>query len=123
MRHKGCYARDTGGPPGKCRGAACEIQEMPFGEVQGALLVRYRGIVVVTLKETIFDPQGEAVKNSLVAMGFSSVTKVRMGKYIVVYLEALNEEEAREKLADMARRLLANPVTETYEISLVEVPN
>ncbi len=96
---------------------------MRFGEVQGVLLVRYRGTVVVTLKETIFDPQGEAVKNSLVAMGFSSVTKVRMGKHIIVYLEALNEEEAREKLADMARRLLANPVTETYEISLVEVPD
>ncbi|MBE3519062.1 MAG: phosphoribosylformylglycinamidine synthase subunit PurS [Firmicutes bacterium] len=82
----------------------------------------YKGTVIVTLKESIFDPQGEAVKNSLVAMGFSSVTKVRMGKHIVVYVEAQNEIEAREKLTDMARRLLANPVTETYEISLVEVP-
>jgi len=83
--------------------------------------VRYRGTVIVTLKETIFDPQGEAVKNSLVAMGFSSVAGVRMGKHIVVYFEARDGVEAQEKLGSMARRLLANPVTETYEISLVEV--
>lgn len=84
--------------------------------------MHYRGTVVVTLKETIFDPQGEAVKNSLVAMGYSCVTAVRMGKHIIVHLEASDEAEARGRLEDMARRLLANPVTETFEVFVTEVP-
>jgi len=80
--------------------------------------LRFKGEVIVRLKEGIFDPQGAAVKGSLQAMGYDQVDTVRMGKHIVVYLEAADSEEASRLLAEMARRLLANPVTETYEVSV-----
>jgi phosphoribosylformylglycinamidine synthase len=48
--------------------------------------MKFKGTVTVWLKESIFDPQGAAVKGSLETMGFSSVERVRMGKNIVVSL-------------------------------------
>lgn len=83
--------------------------------------MKYRGIVTVALKDGIFDPQGEAVKNSLHALGYNQVDKVRVGKHIVVYLSARNLDEARALLSEMANKLLANPVTETFRVDVEEV--
>jgi len=82
--------------------------------------MRFKGTVTVALKEGIFDPQGAAVKGSLEALGYSQVRRVRMGKDIVIDLEAGSADEAKALLEDMARKLLANPVTELFRISVVE---
>ncbi|MGI6643249.1 MAG: phosphoribosylformylglycinamidine synthase subunit PurS [Bacillota bacterium] len=81
--------------------------------------MKFKGIVTVVLKEGIFDPQGEAVKGSLVSMGFEQVSRVRIGKNIAVELDTQTQEEASDMLDEMARKLLANPVIETYEIQVV----
>lgn len=82
--------------------------------------MKFRGTVTVWLKDGIFDPQGAAVKGSLETMGFKEVTRVRIGKDIVVSLEAGNLREARSVLEDMSRKLLANPVTEAYRVEVEE---
>lgn len=80
--------------------------------------MKFRGTVVVALKEGIFDPQGEAVRGSLQALGYKGLSRVRMGKHIVLHLEAESRTAAEETLNEMARRLLANPVTETFSVSV-----
>jgi phosphoribosylformylglycinamidine synthase len=56
--------------------------------------MRFKGTVTVALKEGIFDPQGAAVKGSLDALGYAQVRRVRMGKDIVIDLEAGSADEA-----------------------------
>ena len=73
--------------------------------------------VIVTLKEELLDPQGDAVKNALRALGFEEVAGVRVGKYIEVTIDAPRADE-RERVSAMCKKLLANPVIEdaTFEV-------
>lgn len=80
----------------------------------------YLGRVFVTLKKSVLDPQGDAVRKGLNTMGYKEVKDVRVGKYIEVQLEASSLEESRQKLEEMCQRLLANPVIEEYRIEMVE---
>lgn len=80
----------------------------------------YLGRVFVTLKKSVLDPQGDAVRKGLNTMGYKEVKDVRVGKYIEVQLEASSLEESRQKLEEMCERLLANPVIEEYRIEMVE---
>lgn len=82
--------------------------------------MKFIGTVTVALKEGIFDPQGEAVRSSLVAMGYDGVNKVRMGKDIVLSLEASDVAEAEALLDEMSRKLLARSVTEFYHLKVEE---
>jgi phosphoribosylformylglycinamidine synthase PurS subunit len=82
--------------------------------------MKFIGTVTVALKEGIFDPQGEAVRSSLVAMGYDGVNKVRMGKDIVLSLEASDVAEAEALLDEMSRKLLASSVTEFYHSKVEE---
>lgn len=71
--------------------------------------------VHVMLKDGVLDPQGEAVRHALGAMGFEGVEAVRQGKVIDLDLtEGATEADVR----DMCEKLLANTVIERYEIEL-----
>ena len=78
----------------------------------------YRARVFVTLKEGVLDPQGKAVRQGLVSMGYTSIDEVRVGRYIVLTVNAPGELEARSQVDEVCRRLLANPVIEDYEFEL-----
>ena len=65
--------------------------------------------VLVRPKSGILDPQGEAVRRALPALGFGGVKTVRIGRLVEMEVESANEVEG------MCRRLLANPITEEYE--------
>ena len=69
--------------------------------------------VLVRPKAGILDPQGEAVKGALPALGFGGVKSVRVGRLIEMELEGADEVDA------MCRRLLANPTIEEYEWEVV----
>ncbi len=85
--------------------------------------MRYKAEIHVTLKRTVNDPQGLAIRGGLHSLGYEGVEAVRAGKYIEVWLEAESAEEA-ERLADeMSDRLLANPVIEDYEVVVGEAPS
>ena len=75
--------------------------------------------VIVTPKAVVNDPQGATVKQGLVALGFREVTDVRVGKYIEVNLEGTTEHEARQRVDEMCRQLLANHVIEDFHFDLV----
>ncbi|WP_017324051.1 phosphoribosylformylglycinamidine synthase subunit PurS [Synechococcus sp. PCC 7336] len=77
--------------------------------------------IVVSLRPSVLDPAGTAVQHSLHQLGYDSVSGVRIGKYITLDLAAADETAAREQLAVMCDRLLANPVIENYDIELTPV--
>ncbi len=80
--------------------------------------MEYQAYIKVMLKPTVLDPQGVAVKNSLVTMGYDAVKSLRVGKHLELKLEAANESDARRLVNDMCDKLLANPVVEEYHIQL-----
>ena len=75
--------------------------------------------VYVTYKDSVLDPQGEAVKGAVHRMGYTQIEEVRMGKYfeIQVAKDADSIEETIEAICD---KLLANVNMETYRYELVE---
>lgn len=77
-----------------------------------------RARVFVTLKPSVFDPQGATVAGALHALGFASVTDVRQGKYFELDIDVATAEDARCIAADAADKLLANPVIEGYRVEI-----
>lgn len=78
----------------------------------------YSARVDVMLKPGISDPQGQTIEKALPVLGYEGVTGVRVGKRIELEVEAANADEARSKVQEMCERLLANPVIESYEVSI-----
>ncbi len=76
--------------------------------------------VLVRLKPGILDVQGAAVKRALAGLGFGELTDLRVGKVIEVELDAATAATARERVAEMCRQLLANPVLEDYAIEIAD---
>jgi phosphoribosylformylglycinamidine synthase subunit PurS len=81
--------------------------------------VRFEVSVEVRLRPGIADPQGATIERALPALGFEGVHDVRVGKAIRFTVEAQDEAEARSTAEKMAERLLANPVIEDAEISVL----
>ena len=74
--------------------------------------------VYVMLKTGVLDPQGEAVRHALGALGFDGVQGVRQGKVIELNLAATDKAEAEVEVKKMCEKLLANTVIESYQIEL-----
>ena len=74
--------------------------------------------VVVTLKSGVLDPQGKAIGHSLNRLGFPEVGDVRQGKFIELDLAETDPAKARAAAEEMARRLLANTVIESFRVSV-----
>ena len=79
----------------------------------------YRVEIRVVPRRGILDPQGKAVTDALHTLGFGEVRDVRVGRHIVVETDAADAEGAGANARRMCDRLLANPVTEDYEIEQV----
>ena len=76
--------------------------------------------VHVVPREGVLDPQGQAVAGGLKNLGFEGLTEVRVGTVIDVTLDREIDREAATKLGtDMSEALLANPVTEDFEIEIL----
>ena len=75
--------------------------------------------VLVSPRKGILDPQGRAVEQSLKILGFGGVGAVRIGRYIVLELEAPNVDQAREMVRQMCGQLLTNPNIEDYTFEVV----
>ena len=75
--------------------------------------------VLVRPKPGILDPQGEAVQSSLRHLGFA-VEEARVGRVVDLELEGGSPDEARAELERMCEQLLANPLIESYEISVAD---
>ena len=77
-----------------------------------------RARVYVTLKKSVFDPQGKTIHDALLSMGYAGVTDVRQGKFFEVSLEGVAAEEGRRTVEEIAHKVLANPVIESYRVEV-----
>jgi len=77
-----------------------------------------RARVFVTLKPSVFDPQGRTIADALHSLGYAGVSDVRQGKYFELDLATDEAEQAKSLAAEVANRLLANPVIESYRVEL-----
>lgn len=75
--------------------------------------------VHVTLKNGVLDPQGEAVRHSLGALGFDGVSGVRQGKVIELNLDETDKSKAEATVTEMCEKLLANTVIENYAVEII----
>jgi phosphoribosylformylglycinamidine synthase PurS subunit len=78
----------------------------------------YVAKVYISLKPTVNDPQGLTIRGALYNLGFKQVTDVRAGKYLEIKIDLDDIEVTRNKVTEMCRQLLANPVIETYRFDL-----
>jgi phosphoribosylformylglycinamidine synthase PurS subunit len=74
--------------------------------------------VFVTLKPSVFDPQGRTIADALHSMGYGAVGDVRQGKYFELELQSTSSDHARTLASEVADKLLANPVIESYRIEV-----
>ena len=74
--------------------------------------------VFVTLKKEVLDPQGDAVRRALDALGFDGVSSVRIGKFVEVEIDGSDRDAAAEHLEAMCQKLLANPVIEDFRFEI-----
>jgi len=77
-----------------------------------------KAIVTVMLKDGVLDPQGKAIGQALHGLGFTEVGEVRAGKVIVLDLAETDATRAKAQAEDMARKLLANTVIESYRVDV-----
>jgi phosphoribosylformylglycinamidine synthase len=78
-----------------------------------------RARVYVTLKPSVFDPQGRVVADALVSLGYHDVKDVRQGKFFEVEIDLKDAANAKARVTEMADKLLANPVIESYRVEVI----
>ena len=77
--------------------------------------------VYVTLKTSVLDPQGKAIKHSVELLGYQGVSDIRQGKYFEIALDGgLTEDDARQEATRMAREVLSNPIIEDFRVEIEE---
>lgn len=78
----------------------------------------FKAEVKVSLKKGVLDPQGSAVEGAVKALGFDSVPQVRIGKLVELWVEAESLEEAEATVSELGKRILTNPVMETFTFTV-----
>lgn len=76
--------------------------------------------IVVRLRPGILDPQGTTIRRALEGLGFPEVRDMRVGKVLDLTLDEKDAGRARQRLDEMCRKLLANPVIEDYTCEVIE---
>ncbi len=75
--------------------------------------------VYVTLKPSVLDPQGKAIKHSVELLGYHGVSDIRQGKYFEIALNGgLSDDDARSEAERMAREVLSNPIIEDFRVEI-----
>jgi phosphoribosylformylglycinamidine synthase subunit PurS len=74
--------------------------------------------VFVTPRKGILDPQGRAVEHALKSLGFQGASDVKVGKYIVLEVDAPSGADARAEVTRMCEQLLANPIIEDFRFEV-----
>ena len=74
--------------------------------------------VFVTLKQSVFDPQGRTIVEALHSLGYAGVGDVRQGKYFELDVNESSADRARALASEVADKVLANPVIESYRVEI-----
>ncbi|HKO17128.1 MAG TPA: phosphoribosylformylglycinamidine synthase subunit PurS [Gemmatimonadaceae bacterium] len=83
-------------------------------------MTHFRVAVHISPRRGILDPQGKAVADALRTLGFEAVHDVHVGRHLLVEMSAADRAAAERATRDMCQRLLANPVTEDFQIASVD---
>ena len=94
------------------------LPEAGMRDLKGPEIDAVKAVVTVMLKSGVLDPQGKAIAHALHTLGFSGVGEVRAGKVIELELTETDPGKARTAAEEMARKLLANTVIESYRVSV-----
>jgi phosphoribosylformylglycinamidine synthase len=81
---------------------------------------RFNVEVRVMPRDTLLDPQGQAVENALKELEFSGLSGVRVGRALTFALESRDRASAESEVREMCVKLLANPVTEDFTLTATE---
>ena len=81
----------------------------------------YKAKICITLRLSILDPQGKAVGHALETLGYDTIERVRMGKYVELWVDEATEEAAELAARAACQKLLANPVMEDYSMVLEKI--
>jgi phosphoribosylformylglycinamidine synthase len=84
-------------------------------------MTAYAAHVEVSHRPGIADPAGATVERALPALGYTNVDRVHIGKVIRLVVDAADADAARAQVEEMCERLLANPVIESYEVTISEM--
>ena len=77
--------------------------------------------VYVTLKPSVLDPQGKAIKHSVELLGFNGISDIRQGKYFEIAIDSsLNVEQAHAEAVRVAHDVLSNPIIEDFRVEIEE---
>jgi phosphoribosylformylglycinamidine synthase PurS subunit len=74
--------------------------------------------VFVTLKKSVFDPQGKTIADALHSLGYTGVADVRQGKFFELDIAAASADQAKTLASEVADKVLANPVIESYRVEV-----
>ena len=77
--------------------------------------------IFITLKETVSDPQGLTIKHALHSLGYKEVEEARFGKLLKIKLNLKDKKEAKIRIEQMCKKLLANPIIEEYSFEIHEL--
>ena len=80
---------------------------------------QFRVALHIVPRRGLLDPQGQAAADALQTLGFKSVKDVHVGRHVIVELQAKDAAAAESEARAMCERLLANPVTEDFEVANV----
>lgn len=83
----------------------------------------FKAKIIITIRESILDPQGKTVEHSLLSLGFDKIKNTRVGKYIELEINTATEEEAKSITENACKKLLANPVMEDFTYTIEEIKN
>lgn len=81
----------------------------------------FKAEVKVSLKKGVLDPQGSTVEGAVKTLGYEGIGQVRIGKLVEFTLEAGSEAQAAELVQDLGKKILSNPVMETFTFTISEV--
>ncbi len=77
--------------------------------------------VYVSLKTTVLDPQGQAIRSALAGLGHAAISDVRQGKFFDITIsDGMSPEQAQKDIETIAHEVLANPVIEEYRVEMLE---
>ena len=71
--------------------------------------------IIVTPRAEVLDPQGEAVRQGLVSLGYTGVNHVRVGRYLELEVQGTDQESVSSTVRSMCEKLLANEVIEDFD--------
>ena len=74
--------------------------------------------VYVTLKKSVFDPQGKVIHDALQSLGYAGVVDVRQGKFFEIAMDNVSPVDARQAVEEIARNVLSNPVIESFKVDI-----